>query len=287
MKLNNISKADRVRMPMAAIFLLLLVLAGCATSGSVRQTLPGDIADIHFQCMLPGGEIAAATDDTAVKKNQIKANVYHVRDKIDPVSVVIKNPSEKPIYEKEITFEDDIVTRLAWHLTGLKEGEVRHVELTAEDIPERNKEDYVLRMARIRERPKEIKMTVSEYKSSKGMAPETGQTFILDPAFPGRVESVTGEDVVIRFSAKEGDVVQTPLGSGRIRVEDNAYKIDIDARKGSLVRTGHLVGRITNVDDKFIIIDYRNPFGGETLSCDVTVNRITEAEAKKEGTVEK
>ena len=274
-------------MPMAAIFLLLLILVGCATSGSVRQTQPDDIAYIHFQCLLPSGEIAAATDDTAVKKTQPKANVYLVRNKIDPVPVVIKSPSEKPIYEKEITFEDDILARLARHLTGLKEGETRHVELTAEDIPERNKEDYVLRMARIRERPKEMKMTVSEYQSSKGMAPETGQTFIIDHAIPGRVESVTGEDVVIRFSAKEGDVVQTPLGSGRIRVEDNAYKIDIDARKGSLVRTGHLVGRITNVDDKFIIIDYRNPFGGETLSCDVTINRITEAEAKKEGTVEK
>jgi len=272
---------------MAAIFLLLLLLVGCATSGSVRQTLPGDIADIHFQCMLPSGEIAAATDDTAVKKSQMKANVYVVRDKIDSVHVVIKSPSEKPVFEKEISFEDDIAARLAWHLTGLKEGEMRHVELTAEDLPERTKEDYVLRMARIRERPKEIKMTVSEYQSSKGMAPETGQTFILDPAIPGRVESVTGEDVVIRFSAKEGDVVKTPLGPGRIRVEDNAYKIDIDARKGSLVRTGHLVGRITDVDDKFIIIDYRNPFGGETLSCDVTVNRITEAETKKEGTVEK
>ena len=53
MKLNNISKAGRIRMPMAVIFLLLLLLVGCATSGSVRQTLPGDIADIHFQCMLP------------------------------------------------------------------------------------------------------------------------------------------------------------------------------------------------------------------------------------------
>lgn len=272
---------------MLAVFLLLPVLAGCATSGSVRQTQPNDLAYIHFQCLLPSGEIAAATDDTAAKKDRPKANIYLVRDKIDPVPVVIKSPSEKPIYEKEINFEDDIAKRLAWHLTGLKEGEMRHVELTAQDIPERNKEDYVIRMARIRQRPKEMKMTISEYQSSKGMAPETGQTFVMDPAIPGRVESVTGEDVVIRFSAKEGDVVQTPLGSGRIRVEDNVYKIDIDARKGSLVRTAHLVGRITDVNDKFIIIDYRNPFGGETLSCDVTVNRITEAEAKKEGTVEK
>ena len=71
-------------------------------------------------------------------------------------------------------------------------------------------------------------------------------------------------------------MVQTPFGVGRIREEADAYKIDIDARKGSLIRSGPLVGRITDVDDQFMVIDYRNPFGGETLSCDVTVSKITE-----------
>src|SRR5208283_6159828 len=125
MKLNNISKTGRLRMPMAAIFLLLLVLAGCATSGSVRQTQPGDIADIHFQCLLPSGEIAAATDDNAVKENRPKANVYLARGKSDPISVVIPAPAEKPLGEKEVSFEDDILARLTGHLTGLKEGETR------------------------------------------------------------------------------------------------------------------------------------------------------------------
>jgi len=274
-------------MPMAAIFLLLLVLAGCATSGSVRQTQPGDIADIHFQCLLPSGEIAAATDDNAVKENRPKANVYLARGKSDPISVVIPAPAEKPLGEKEVSFEDDILARLTGHLTGLKEGETRYIELTAQDIPERTKEDYVVSLVRVRESPKEIKMTIDEYKSRTGMSPETGKFFVYDPAIPGRVESVTGKDVIIRFSAEDGAVVQTPFGVGRIREETDAYKIDIDARKGSLVRSSHLVGRITNVDDKFIIIDYRNPFGGETLSCDVTVNKITEAKANKDGAKEK
>ena len=287
MKLNNISKINWARKLMLAVFLLLPVLAGCATSGSVRQTQPGDIADIHFQCFLPSGEIAAATDDNAVKKNQPKANIYLVRSKSDPVSVVIPAPDGKPIVEKETSFENDIVARLAGQLTGLKEGETRHLELTAQDIPERKKEDYVISLARVRERPKEIKMTIDEYKSRTGMSPETGKPFVSEPLIAGRVESVTDKDVIIRFSAKEGDEVQTPFGVGHIREEADSYKIDIDVRKGSLVRSAHLVGRITDVDDKVMIIDYRNPFGGETLSCDVTVNKITEAEAKKNTTVEK
>ncbi|MGA3281789.1 MAG: hypothetical protein ABSD50_12500 [Smithella sp.] len=294
MKPNNISKTGRLRMPMASILLVLLVLGGCAATGNIRQTQLGDNADIHFQCLLKNGEIAAATDDNAVKKDQPKANIYVVRLKNDPVSVLVPGPSEKPAGEKERTFEDDIAVRLAGHLTGLKEGETRHVELTAQDLPERTKENYTVSLARVHKTPKEIKMTIEEYKSRTGMSPETGKFFVYDPAVPGRVESVTGEDVIIRFSAEDGAVVQTPFGVGRIREEADAYKVDIDAHKGSLIRSGPLVGRITDVDDKTMTIDYRNPFGGETLSCDVTVSKITEkvteAEAKKaqkEGTVEK
>jgi len=180
-----------------------------------------------------------------------------------------------------VSFEDDIVAHLAVQLTGLKEGETRHIELTAQDIPERKKEDYVISLARVRERPKEMKMTIDEYKSRTGVSPETGKPFVIDPVLNGRVESVKDKDVIIRFSAKDGAEVPTPFGVGRIREEADFYKIDIDARKGSLVRSAHLVGRITDVDDKIMIIDYRNPFGGETLSCDVTINKITKAEAKE------
>ncbi|MGA9110649.1 MAG: hypothetical protein ACLPSL_04015 [Smithella sp.] len=281
MKPNNIFKTGRAQMIPAAIFLLLLVLGGCAAAGNIRQIQPGDTADIHFQCLLQNGEIAAATDDAAVNKEQPKANIYVVRLKNDPVSVLVPGPPEKPAGEKERTFEDDIAVRLAGHLTGLKEGETRHVELTAQDLPERTKENYTVSLARVHKTPKEIKMTIEEYKSRTGMSPETGKFFVYDPAVPGRVESVTGKDVIIRFSAEDGAVVQTPFGVGRIREEADAYKIDIDARKGSLIRSGPLVGRITDVDDKFMVIDYRNPFGGETLSCDVTVSKITEKVTEK------
>jgi FKBP-type peptidyl-prolyl cis-trans isomerase 2 len=272
---------------MFSIILPLLVLTGCATSGNVRQIQPGDIAGIHFQCFLQNGKLAAATDGSAVKKDQPKANIYLVRQKNDPVSVDIPAPDGKPIVEKEVSFEDDIVAHLAVQLTGLKEGETRHVELTAQDIPERKKEDYVISLARFRKEPKEIKMTIDRFNSRTGMSPEAGKAFSYDSAFDGRVKEITGEEVIILLLPKEGAVLTTPFGAGHIREEADSYKIDIDARKNSLVRSAHLVGRITDVDDSIMTIDYRNPFGGETLSCDVIVSKITESEAQKDTKVEK
>ena len=281
MTVNNTLKIGWILKSIVVISLLLLILTGCATSEKIKPARPGDIVDIHFLCRLHNGEVAVATEDKSIKKDQKRANIYLVRDKTDAVSVVIPGLAEKPPSEKEMTFEDYIVVRMAGHLTGLKEGEVSHVKLTAEDLPERKKEDYVIRMARVRERPKEIKMKIDEYRARTGKYPEIGQPFVFDPVIPGRIEAITEKDVIIRFSAKEGDVVQTPLGSGQIQVENNAYRIVIDAHKDDLVRTGHLVGRIMDVDDRFIVIDYRNPFGRETLFCDVTIDRVTDPKVQE------
>ncbi len=51
----------------------------------------------------------------------------------------------------------------------------------------------------------------------------------------------------------------------------------IDAHKGALVLAAGMVGRISYVDDKAFYIDFGNPFGGETLLCDVTVEKIADA----------
>ena len=285
MKLNNISKTGRLRMPIAAIF--MLVLAGCATSGNVRQAKPGDLAAVHFQCMLTDGKVAAATDDSIVEKDRPRSNIYVVRTKTEPEPVVVKSPDEKLAEEIEKPFEEEIVARLAGYLTGLKEGETRRVELTAQDISMRTKKDYVVSLSRFRKAPKETKITIDQFKSRTGMSPETGKIFSYDSSFDGRVKGVAKKEVDVRLLPKEGAVVKTPFGEGHISEDADSYKIDIDARVGSLVRSAHLIGRITDVDDKSMTIDYRNPFGGEMLFCDVTVQGIAEIEVSKEKTLEK
>ncbi|MGD0277877.1 MAG: hypothetical protein ABSC11_01075 [Smithella sp.] len=282
MKTINISKTNRWKIP--GIIFLLLILAGCATSGNIKQAKPGDLAGIHFQCMLPDGKIAAATDDNAVGKDRTRSNIYEVRSKTDPVPVVVKGSDEKITEEIEKPFEDEIVARLAGYLTGLREGETRHVELTTQDISLRTKTEYVISLPRFYKMPKEIKITIDQFHSRAGASPEIGKIFSYDPLFDGQVKDITEKEVVIRLLPKKDVVVKTPFGDEHVSEETDSYDIDIDARAGSLVRSAYLIGRITDVDDKTMTIDYRNPFGRETLSCDVTVQSITEAESNKEKT---
>jgi len=276
----------------AAAFLLFLSLAGCASSGGVRPESvkvirTGDVADIHFLCKLRTGEIVAATDKLEGQQAALpRSGIFLVRSKDGPVPVKAADalPALPPGGER--AFEAEIIDRLGEVLVGMKEGESRAVNLTAEELPERKEEAYVVKLVRVRENPKEMKMTINEYRSRTGKSPEVGQSVIFDTKIPGHVETITEGEVVIRFSAQAGDTVATPFGPGRIRETEKTYEIVIDAQKGALIRTAHLVGRISEVDENSITLDYRNPFGGESIICDVAVEKIEAAKSAKKAELE-
>lgn len=269
-----------------AVFLLFLALQGCAGRGNVRPEnvkiiQPGDTADISFLCRLQSGEIVAATDMKAVQDSALpKSAVFLPRSEDSPVRVTATDSLPAP-EGKEWAFEDEIINRLSEVVLGMKEGESRTVELTAGELQERKKEDYVVRLARVRRQPKEMTMSIDEYRSRSGKSPEKGQPVSFVTSLSGIVETVTEEGVVIRFSADAGDVLPTKFGPARIQEIEDAYEIVIDARKGTLVRTAHLVGRVSEVDEDYFTLDYRHPFGGETLTCDVAVAKVTEVKKIK------
>ncbi len=289
-----------MRKVVPAMLVSMLAFAGCASPGKIglapgdaadpgkaRVVRPGDVADIRFLCRLQSGEVVAATDKAVGQQEDLpKSAVFRLRDKDVPLAVTATASLPKTPGSKEAAFEEEIINRLTGVIVGMKAGETRTVNLAAEELPERGKDDYLIRVARIRVRPKEMRMPIGDYQARTGKPPEVGQPFIIDPAVQGKVEAVTQEEVVIRFSAQPGSVVPTPFGPGRIRETEKNYEIVIGAREGALVRTGPLVGRITDVDEQFITIDYRNPFGGETLICDVAVEKVSEAKPAKSGTKE-
>ena len=96
--------------------------------------------------------------------------------------------------------------------------------------------DEFLQLARVRVRPKEMRMTSGEFKARTGKEPEVGEEFTSDPEIPGKVASVSENEVLIRFFAQPGSVVDTPFGKGTIRENEKNYEIVIDTPVGKLVR---------------------------------------------------
>ncbi len=276
----------KVKMVALAALLLMSALAGCAGHESVkasenqgvaqsRTVKVGDSADIRYLCRLKSGEVVAATDSVA--QDLPKSNLYLARKETGPLWVVASDPAgpqPDELHAKQL--EELISEKLALVIVGMKEGEKRQVELTAKDMPGSSEGKNTSRLARVRTRLKEMDVPLADFNYRAHKSPEVGDPFEYDPSFPGHVVAVTEKAAVVRFTSKvkPGDVLPTPFGPGLIREDDTHYYIDIDARKNSLVRAGALIGRIADVDEKFITVDFGNPFAHETLFCDVTVEKM-------------
>ena len=264
----------------AASVLALGVLAGCAPmrSSIVR---PGDRAAVNFTCRFGNGEIAASTSGEVTRDPSLpKSRVFLPRTARDPLILVAGAEEIRRGPLGVISFEDAITARLAGAIVGLRGGTRTTVELRADRESAEGSSGGRLPMARVRRRPKELRLSREKYVAQKGRAPEIGQEFLLDPLVPGKVTAVSDNEVRIGFPCRDGARVETPFGKGVLREEADHCGIAIDAHLGTLVRSGPLVGRIVSMNDRSFVIDYGHPFGGETLSCDVTVKSVEKSSRK-------
>lgn len=252
-------------------FLLLLVAAtamGCAASPEHRFIATGDPVRVDYTCHLPNGELAATTDKTTAEDFSVaKSALYLSLKQYGPISLTAGSaPAVAPSVRG---FDDEIAARLAAAVPGMQNGERKSLELKDELVPGRVGDERFLRLARVRTRPREMRLSRQDYVTRSGKEPEVGRPFVIDPAMPGQVEEVSDKEVVIRFQAPQGGEIRTPFGAGKVRDAGDHYEIAIDARPGSLVRSGPLVGRISEVNDRLFTVDYGYQFGGETLRCDI------------------
>ena len=259
---------------------LLIVLSGCAITGSspARVVKPGDQATVNYTCRFKSGEIVATTFEQVAKNSSLtKSPIFHPKKNYNPESLKAGGTTAGTWPPTARGFEQEVRARLAEAVVGMKEGESRTLKFFAGDVPGMKDGERIIRMARVRSRPKVMRMTKEEYTRRMGKAPEISQNVVFDPAIPGKVTSVTETEVIVRFSAKPGAEVDTPFGRGVIGDKNGRYEIVIDANVGTLVRSGPVVGRIVGVDERFITIDYGDPFGGEALVCDVRVESVAPA----------
>ncbi len=106
-------------------------------------------------------------------------------------------------------------------------------------------------------------------------------------AFPETLQSIVENDIVIRFSAKTGDKIETYLGPARVFLEDaQVCKLDIVERKAGLFRIGGLISRFGVADGRTMTIDCRYLSGFETQTCYAPVEKVLDKKTMKKKTGE-
>ena len=271
--------------------LIAVALSACASATATKKTAPqpaaagdevkgtvvkaGDELEAYFTCRLENGEVAASTYVEGPGDPPVaKAAIFVPRAAKTPVTLVA---GKEPVTFDKWPFrgfEGEIMYQLSQAIVGLSTGERHSLAIRAEGVSEPKEGDHLINISRVRQRAREMRLTPEEYKERTGREAEVGQEVTYEPALPGRVESVSQKEVLVRFTGEPDKEVKTPFGKGTIRETAEGYEIAIDARPGTLVRSGKLVGHIARVTDRDITVDYSHPFGGEPLLCDVLVEPL-------------
>jgi FKBP-type peptidyl-prolyl cis-trans isomerase 2 len=264
-------------------FLNVIFILHCPVLPAAETDLikPGDKVGVQFTCRFKNGEIASSTSTAVAGNTEPKSAIFLPRNIDDPVPVTAVESSKDLQPHNFIAFEDEIITQLSYSVTGMEMNGSGTIDLHADRITGLKPKEEFVQLARVRVRPKEMRMTGAEFKARTGKEAAVGDELTVNPEFSGKVASVSENEVLIRFSGQPGSVVDTPFGKGTIREDEKNYEIVLDAPVGKLVRTQGLVGRVSEVQDGSIVVDYGNPFGGETLTCDVKVEPAPAADVAR------
>ena len=200
-----------------AIFLCITPMIRCpgAFAADADVVKPGDKVGIQFTCRFKNGEIASSTSTAVAKNSEPKSSIFLPRSKDDPVAVTAEESSKIRQPHDFIAFEDEIIAQLAHSIAGMPMNGSKTIELHADRITGLSPKDEFLQLARVRVRPKEMKMTRDEFKARTGKEAAVGEEFKLGPEIPGKVASVSekrGADPVFgsagiggRHAVRKGD----------------------------------------------------------------------------------
>jgi FKBP-type peptidyl-prolyl cis-trans isomerase 2 len=248
---------------------LLLVGAGPVLAG--EPVRPHDAVKINYLCRLNNGELAAATiGESKLPPAEKRSPIFVPLQNDAPLSLVAgEGPEVAEMAPQQNEFEDEVAMQIADAVVGKQVAQP--FAMTVSAARARYRDNAVLKLARTRQRPREMRMALGEYEALSGSKAEVGQAFALDPDFPGKVVSVNAAEVLLRFAAPPNNLLATPFGTAVVRETETQYLVDIDTKVGALVRSGPMVGRIAAVDEQMFAVDYGHPLAGQDLECEVTV----------------
>ncbi|MEA3436864.1 MAG: hypothetical protein U9R43_10405 [Thermodesulfobacteriota bacterium] len=239
-----------------------------------QKVRPGDTVLVNYTCCLKSGEIIATTDTgVADDVSRPKSHLFLKKPEYGPVQLTAGEAGTKLQPGQVLLFDFELEASLSKAVINQPVGSSREVAVEPFSRHEPGGAENTIQLARVRHRTKEMRISPGDYLLRTRKEAAIGQDFTIDDTVPGKVEEITENEVVIRFHGTHGAQVETPFGKGVIHDRGDHYEIVLQAKKGDMVRSGPLIGRLIDLDERSVTIDYGNPFGGEKLMCEITVEQ--------------
>jgi FKBP-type peptidyl-prolyl cis-trans isomerase 2 len=264
------------------LFLTSLLLNGCAGMGAPTAKIQrGDEVMVDYTCRLPDGALLITTDGqkAEISGEDEKAKVFMPLKEYGPVSVTAGDKALKHILGRHVAEFLDLAlpAYIAEAVVGLPYDKRVTIELEGQIPPNIAPDERFTRVRRSQRLPLtfEMKHAVASREYDKEIVPGDTFDFVPLPGVKIRFDAVNGPMVTAVLLFEEGHVVPAPWGRKHLnKIDDQFYRVVTQIEVDELGRAGGLIGRIESVEKDHFRIDWGDPFGGRTLSCDVFVHPI-------------
>ena len=252
--------------------LIMMLLTGCTALKPVEMVKEGRQVEVDYSCVTETKELIATTSISDVENSLLKkSNGFIEHDEYGPVALTAGQEAPGQWDDKLKMVEPEILTKISLQLPGMEIGKEKTIVLISE-IPEGMKEKNRYRVIkRVSKFPKIQSVPVDRFKSLYGDSePIPGDIIRIEDKPIFKVLDVSAGHLKTEFIG-QGSENDTPWGKAVNRIEGDMVVNTIEAVPGTIVKTGPVIGEVTEVTDDSITVDYGHPFAGKTLTCRVKV----------------
>lgn len=252
--------------------LVFVLLTSCAAMNPPEKIKENRQVKVNYTCMTESGALIATSSLSDVENPSLKKSKGFVeRDKYEPVELTAGKEAPGQWDDKLKKLEPEILTKISFQLAGMEIGKETEIFIESE-IPKgmiaKNRYREIKRVSKV---PKIRSIPIEQYRKTFGDSmPEPGDIipFQGKPLF--RILSVSPNHINLETITRGFHRV-TPWGEAVTYIEGDMVVSTIEAKLGTIVKTGPVIGEITEITEDTIKVDYGHPFAGRILKCRVRV----------------
>lgn len=279
------------------VFIFLAVLGFMMSACAVRQTpepetvqgagvIKGEWVRVNYTCSAKNHGLIDTTDGLAGQDPGIeKSRIFRMPVTPGPVKLLAGMNQPGQVNDKLKDLTPEIHNQIARTLVYKKYGAVYETKIDAavpSGMMDSNRFRYIPREKQV---PRIQTIPLADYIARHKSEPISGKLMYknaqnrVPECVWAKITAVDEQQVTLELIPEDESNpearcdVHLPWGTPRLvdRGDRDMLTTVIESQIGLLVRTGPVAGRVVEINDKTIKIDYGHPFAGETLKCRVEI----------------
>ncbi|MBU7014461.1 MAG: FKBP-type peptidyl-prolyl cis-trans isomerase [Theionarchaea archaeon] len=245
--------------------IIVVVIASIYYLEFYKTVAMGDTVFVNYTGTLDTGEIFDTSfEEVAMDDSQAKVWWFKLRTGYEPLEIVVGKGNVLPDFEMA--------------LIGMREGQKKEIAVAPERAAGLKDSTKIKEIPLIQTLNKEEELTIEEFKTNFRQDPIVDGIYQFQ-GVPVMVTEVTEETVHFVLQFQLGQEIYISLGNAKVTGEtETEFEITLTPTLGDVIYTLFGEGRVIEIREDAMLVDFNAVLAGETLHYTIWVVRIEKAE---------